>query len=60
MFVLTPVVLMVPELTCEIEQARLEAGLSIEDLLQGLHEQRQHYSQEKYRTGKAFGNEVST
>ena len=37
----------------EIEQARLEAGLSIEDLLQGLREQRQRYVQEKYGTGNA-------
>jgi len=47
-FVLTPMVPMVPELAREIEQARLEAGLSIEDLLQGLREQRQRYTQEKY------------
>lgn len=51
-FVLTPMVPMIPELAREIEQARLEAGLSIEDLLQGLREQRQRYSQEKYGTGK--------
>jgi bifunctional DNA-binding transcriptional regulator/antitoxin component of YhaV-PrlF toxin-antitoxin module len=54
-FVLTPMVPMVPELAREIEQARLEAGLSIEDLLQGLREQRQRYVQEKYGTGKASG-----
>ena len=44
---------MVPELAREIEQARLEAGLSIEDLLEGLREQRQRYSKDKYGTGKA-------
>jgi hypothetical protein len=35
-FVLTPMVPIVPELAREIEQARLDAGLSLEDLLQGL------------------------
>jgi len=47
-FVLTPLVPMVPELAREIEQARLEAGLSIEDLLNSLREQRLHYTTEKY------------
>ena len=47
-FVLTPMVPMVPKLAREIEQARLETGLSIDDLLQSLREQRQRYSQEKY------------
>ena len=47
-FVLTPMVPMVPELAREIEQARLEAGLSVEELLQGLREQRERYYQEKY------------
>ncbi len=47
-FVLTPMVPMVPELAREIEQARLEAGLSIEELMQGLREQRERYNQEKY------------
>ena len=59
-FVLTPMVPMVPELAREIEQARLEAGLSIEDLLQGLREQRQRYGLEKYGAGEASGNETST
>ncbi len=39
---------MIPELAREIEQARLEADLSIEDLLDGLQEQRKHYTQEKH------------
>ena len=52
-FVLTPMVPMVPELAREIEQARLEAGLNIEDLVQGLREQRQRYFIEKYGSGKA-------
>ena len=47
-FVLTPMVPMVPELAREIEKARLEAGLSIEDLLLALREQR-----EKYNAGPA-------
>ncbi len=51
-FVLTPMVPMIPELAREIEKARLEAGLSIEDLLQGLREQRQRYTQEKYGSDK--------
>ena len=52
-FVLTPIVPMVPELAREIERIRLEAGLSTEELLQGLREQRERYNQEKYGTGKA-------
>ncbi len=52
-FVLTPLVPMVPELAREIEQARLEAGLSIDELLQGLREQRQRYNAESHGTGPA-------
>jgi AbrB family looped-hinge helix DNA binding protein len=40
-FVLTSMVSMVPELARKIEQTRLEAGLSIDDLLHSLREQRQ-------------------
>ena len=47
-FVLTPMVPMVPELAREIERARLEAGLSIEDLLVTLREQREQYYTERY------------
>ncbi len=47
-FVLTPMVPMVPELVREIERMRLEAGLSIEDLLSSLREQRERYYREKY------------
>jgi AbrB family looped-hinge helix DNA binding protein len=46
--VLTPMVPMVPELAREIERARLEAGLSTEELLRGLREQRERYAQETY------------
>jgi len=52
-FVLIPMVPMVPELAREIERVRLEAGLSIEELLNGLREQRQRYNQEKDRSAKA-------
>jgi AbrB family looped-hinge helix DNA binding protein len=47
-FVLTPMVTMVPELAREIERARREAGLSIEELLEGLREQRERYYRENY------------
>ena len=53
-FVLTPMVPLIPELAREIEQARLDAGISIEELLEGLREQRARYNQEKY------GNEQSS
>ena len=52
-FVLTPMVPMVPELAREIERARVEAGLSIEELLQGLRERREEYYQENYAAGRA-------
>jgi AbrB family looped-hinge helix DNA binding protein len=42
-FVLTPLVPMVPELAREIEKARLDAGISIEELLTALREQREKY-----------------
>jgi AbrB family looped-hinge helix DNA binding protein len=47
-FVLTPMVAMVPELAREIERARIEAGLSIEELLANLREQRERYDTEHY------------
>ena len=47
-FVLTPMAPMVPELAREIERARIEAGLSVEDMLQELREQRERYVAEKY------------
>jgi AbrB family looped-hinge helix DNA binding protein len=46
--VLTPMVPMVPELAREIERARIEAGLSTEELLRSLREQRERYAQETY------------
>ena len=48
LFVLTPMVPMVPELAREIERARLEAGLSTDDLLTALREQRERYYQEAH------------
>ena len=48
MFVLTPMVTLVPELAREIERARVEAGLSIEELLTGLREHRERYHREHY------------
>ncbi len=47
-FVLTPMVPMVPELAREIERARAEAGLSIEELLVSLREHRERYYTEHY------------
>jgi len=47
-FVLTPMVPMVPELAREIERARIEAGLSTDDLLRSLREQRERYRRERY------------
>ncbi len=42
-FVLTPMVPMVPELAREIERIRQEAGISMDELIQGLREQREKY-----------------
>ncbi len=42
-FVLTPMVPMVPELAREIERVRQEAGVTMEELLEGLREQRARY-----------------
>ena len=47
-FVLTPMVPMVPELAREIERARIEAGLSTDDLLRTLREQRERYWHEQH------------
>lgn len=47
-FVLTPMVPMVPELAREIERYKREAGVSTEDLMEGLREQRKRYHEEKY------------
>lgn len=47
-FVLTPMVPMVPELAREIERLRQESGASVEELMRGLREERERYYQEKY------------
>ena len=49
-FVITPMVPMVPELAREIEQLRQETGLGIDDLLAALRQERERYYQEKYGT----------
>ena len=51
-FVLTPMVSMVPELAREIERMRIEAGLSTAELLATLREQRQHYHGETDAAGR--------
>ena len=47
-FVFVPMTPMVPELAREIERLRLEAGLSMEELLQDLRAQREQYNKENY------------
>jgi bifunctional DNA-binding transcriptional regulator/antitoxin component of YhaV-PrlF toxin-antitoxin module len=47
-FVFVPMVPIVPELAREIERIRLEAGLSVDELLDDLRKQRERYNQEKY------------
>ena len=47
-FVLTPMMPIVPELAREIERTRQATGLSLEELLDGLREQREQYYQEHY------------
>ena len=51
-FVLTPMVPLVPELAREIEKARLEAGLTVQELLQGLREQRELYRRQNDAPGR--------
>ena len=53
LLVLTPMVPMVPELAREIERARIEAGLSSEDLMLALREERERYYQETYGANAA-------
>ncbi len=47
-FVLTPMVPLVPELAREIERLRREAGVTTGELLASLREQREVYHQERY------------
>ena len=51
-FVLTRMVSLVPELAQEIERLRLEAGVTTEEMLQGLREQRERYYAENYEAGE--------
>ena len=44
LLVLAPMAPMVPELAHEIKRLRLEAGLTIDDLLQALRAQREKYA----------------
>ena len=48
MFALVPMTPVVPELTCEIERLRLEAGVSMDELIQDLRMQREQYNRERY------------
>lgn len=55
-FVVTPMVPMVPELAREIERLRTEAGLSTKDLLDGLRRERERYARERYGAGTGAGD----
>jgi bifunctional DNA-binding transcriptional regulator/antitoxin component of YhaV-PrlF toxin-antitoxin module len=46
-FLLCPKRSIVPELSREIEQQREAAGMSVEDVLEGLHDQRRRYRREQ-------------
>ena len=50
--VFTPMVAMVPELAREIERLCLEAGLSLDQLLVSLRQQRERYYEEHYAAAK--------
>lgn len=52
-FVLTPMVPLVPDLARDIEQARIKAGLSMNTMLKDLRKQRKRYYREKYRRANA-------
>ncbi len=47
-FVLTPLAPMVPQLAREIEQIRIDAGYTTEELLLSLREERERYYAENY------------
>ena len=47
-FFLVPQVSVVPKLVGEIEQLRQKAGLTIDDLMKGLDEERRRYYEEKH------------
>lgn len=52
-FVLAPMVPLVPDLARDIEQARRKAGVSMNDMFKGLRKQRKRYYQEKYKRANA-------
>ena len=49
-FVLTPLFPMVPQLANEIEQLRKSANIPLDELLQGIREERERYHKEKYES----------
>lgn len=51
-FVLTRMVSLGPELARQIERLRIEAGVTTEELLAGLREQRERYPAEAYADDK--------
>lgn len=51
-FILAPKAPLIPKLVAEIERLREEADLSVEDLLEGLDEQRRRLYEERYGTGR--------
>jgi bifunctional DNA-binding transcriptional regulator/antitoxin component of YhaV-PrlF toxin-antitoxin module len=50
-FLLLPKLSVVPKLAGEIERLREEAGLAVDDLLEGLDKERQLYNQERQGDG---------
>ncbi len=46
--ILSPLAPLAPELAREIEKARLEAGLTVEEMLADLRRQRERYTAERY------------
>lgn len=57
LFILTPMSPMVPELAREIEQMRLEMGLSTGELLAALREERAKYYTENYASNEDNASE---
>lgn len=49
---LLPATSIVTELAREIERARIEAGITTEEMLEGLRRERLRYYEEKYGAGK--------
>jgi len=56
MLLLVPMVMMVPELAAELERARIDAGLSVEDLVAGVREQRALYQAGRSEPSSATGD----